>query len=353
MRPAGVSITNEAHSALLRSVRPRADQWWVGTRVTAVCGPSATRSCQSIRLGADRRIVVAHDRVVAERRDHSRVELRGEARQRLDVEMVVVAMRDQHDVDRRQGVERDAGIVHPDRPEKADRRDASRPHRIDQDVQPRGLQQPARMAHIGEAPFRPLDARGRRVAVRARRGSRPFGLLAPHVPAHQRREALRRRRVRIEEARAVEMVRHRAVIVARRGGAQAEHACDRRDGGETGKQAAAGKQAHDWLSEQRRAECARRVPHAIKSTSSVASGNLFASCQLQIHGIIEGQTMAPRQIENLGFVRSRLHHYREERKSIERVRRQRFGYSPPPFTHQHRIPDFEPPMQRNPDLFGS
>ena len=87
-----------------------------------------------IGLGADRRVVSLHDGVVAERRDDARPMRGREARQRLGVEMVVVAMRDQHDVDRRQRVEGDAGIVDALRPGEAHRRDALRPDRIDQDV---------------------------------------------------------------------------------------------------------------------------------------------------------------------------------------------------------------------------
>ena len=45
--PAGVSSTKLAHSALLRSNMPRADQCRVGTSVTATPLPSSTRSCQS------------------------------------------------------------------------------------------------------------------------------------------------------------------------------------------------------------------------------------------------------------------------------------------------------------------
>ena len=124
MRPAGVSITNDGPQRLVAvgdaARRPvvRRHQGHGGLR------GERDAVVPVERLGTDRRIVVAHDGVVAERRDHARVELRGEPRQRLDVEMVVVAMRHQHDVDRRQRVERDARIVHADRPEEAHRRDA-------------------------------------------------------------------------------------------------------------------------------------------------------------------------------------------------------------------------------------
>ncbi len=45
--PAGVSMTKAAHSALLRSNSPRADQCRIGTSVTAMPLPSSTRLCQS------------------------------------------------------------------------------------------------------------------------------------------------------------------------------------------------------------------------------------------------------------------------------------------------------------------
>jgi hypothetical protein len=57
-------------------------------------------------------------------------------------------------------------------------------------------------------------------------------------------ERFRRRTVQVEKARAVEMVRNWPVILARRGGAQAEYARDRAEGSETGKQAAAGEEGH-------------------------------------------------------------------------------------------------------------
>ena len=121
------------------------------------------------RLGADRRIMRLHDGVVAERRDDARPMCRVKPRQRLDVEVVVMTVRHQHDVDRRQRFERNAGIVDPHRSHEADRRDALRPDRVDQDVEARGLQKPARVAHVREPPLGAIHACGRRIAIRARR----------------------------------------------------------------------------------------------------------------------------------------------------------------------------------------
>ncbi len=122
------------------------------------------------RLGADRAVGAAHGEIVAERRDHARREFRGEFRQRRDVEMIVMAMRHQHDVDRRQRVERNAGIVVTLRSGPAERRGPLRPHRIDQDVQPRCLDQPAGVTDERQ----PHLVAGRRAAAACRRkGSAP------------------------------------------------------------------------------------------------------------------------------------------------------------------------------------
>ena len=74
-----------------------------------------------VGLRRDRGIVGAHDGVVAERRDDARAMGRGEPREGRDVEVVVVIMRDQHRVDCRQRVERDAGIVDALGPGEAER----------------------------------------------------------------------------------------------------------------------------------------------------------------------------------------------------------------------------------------
>ena len=172
--PPGASITNDAHSDMLRSDRLRADQCRVGTSVTATPAPSSTRSSQSKPSAAIAAIVIAHDGVVAERRDDARAMRGGEPRQRRDIEMIVVAVRHQHDVDRRQVGKRDAGIVDPLRPDEAERRRALRPDRIEQDIEARGLDQKAGVADIGDAPSRAFDARRRTVGIRRRRPGRPF-----------------------------------------------------------------------------------------------------------------------------------------------------------------------------------
>jgi hypothetical protein len=88
------------------------------------------------RFGFDRVVAVTHGDVVAERRDHPRRELGGKFRQRRDVEMIVMAMRHQHDIDVRQRLERDTGIIMTLRPGEGEWRGTLRPHGIDQNVQP-------------------------------------------------------------------------------------------------------------------------------------------------------------------------------------------------------------------------
>src|SRR4030081_782081 len=100
-------MTKAAHSALLRSVRPRADQCCTGTNVTAAPPGSATRSPQSCASAA---VALAWVRMMVSLPSGANTRGRmdgGEAGQRRQIEVVVVAMRDQHGVDRRQGLESD------------------------------------------------------------------------------------------------------------------------------------------------------------------------------------------------------------------------------------------------------
>jgi hypothetical protein len=79
-------------------------------------------------------------------------------------------------------------------------------------------------------------------AIRAaRRPGRPFGLAAAGVPAEQLCNAIGRRAVRIEKLQAVEVIRHRAVVIARPRGANAKTAeSSGGDSGESSEHAAAG-----------------------------------------------------------------------------------------------------------------
>ena len=94
---------------------------------------------------------------------------------RRNIEMIVVAVRHQHGIDRRQVGKGDAGIVDPLRPDEAKRRSALRPHRIEQHIETRGLNEKARMADIGNPPACAFDACRRPVGIRRRRPGRPLG----------------------------------------------------------------------------------------------------------------------------------------------------------------------------------
>ena len=89
------------------------------------------------------------DRVVAERRDDPRPVAPPEPPQGLDVEMVVMVVRDQHRVDRRQVLEGDARRVDPLGPGEGDRARPLREDRVGQEVEPRDLDQQRGMADRG------------------------------------------------------------------------------------------------------------------------------------------------------------------------------------------------------------
>src|ERR1700692_2587008 len=97
-------------------------------------------------------IVISHNGVITERRDDAHTMGAREPRQGHDIEMIVMAVRYQHDIDRRQILKCDTRIVDALWPDKAERGGSLRPHRIEQDVDPRSLDEPARMADIANAP---------------------------------------------------------------------------------------------------------------------------------------------------------------------------------------------------------
>ena len=88
-----------------------------------------------------------------------------------------MAMRHQHDVDGRKQIECYPGIVVTFGSGQGEGRSARRPHRIDQNVQARGLDQPAGVADKREAYLATLDAIRRRIGIGARRPNRPTGAL--------------------------------------------------------------------------------------------------------------------------------------------------------------------------------
>jgi hypothetical protein len=130
-------------------------------------------------FSGDSAIVVAHDRVVAERGDDARAVGGSESRESGDIEVVVMGVRDKDRIDWRQVRKRNARIVHPFGPGKTHGRSALRPHRIDEQIEARGLQEKTGVADIGDAPDCPVDAR-RRTIGKGRRGPlRPFRPAAP------------------------------------------------------------------------------------------------------------------------------------------------------------------------------
>ncbi len=83
-----------------------------------------------VRFRLDCGVVISHDGVIAERRDDA-CAMRGcDPRQRDDIKMIVVAVRHQYDVDRRQVGKCNTWIVDPFRSDKAERRCTHRPHGI-------------------------------------------------------------------------------------------------------------------------------------------------------------------------------------------------------------------------------
>src|SRR5256885_44545 len=121
--------------------------------------------------------------------------------------MVVMTVRYQRDVDRRQRLERNARVVATLRPGPAHRRGPRRPHRIDQDVQSGGLDQPTGVADERQSYLVAADARRWRIGMLSRHPHGP-GLPLPgrtELPAQHFTERFRRRAVGIEEAHAVEM----------------------------------------------------------------------------------------------------------------------------------------------------
>jgi hypothetical protein len=195
-------------------------------------GPDHHAIVPVVGLRGDPRVVGAHDGVVAERGDDARTIGGREPRQGRDVEVVVVIMRDQHRVDCRQRTEGDARIVDALGPGEAERRGALRPHRVDQQIEAGGLEQQGGVADVRDAPGRARNARRRPVGKRARRPRRPLGLRRAGPPAEHVEDALRRRAVRVEEVRPVEMVRHRPVVVT--GERRARRPAGRAGGGEPG-----------------------------------------------------------------------------------------------------------------------
>jgi hypothetical protein len=156
-----------------------------------------------IQLG----VGAAQQRIVAERRqDRTRAQAR-EPRQRGDVHVVVVVVRDEDGVERRQVAKRDAGRRGALRAQNPERTRPLGPNRIEQKIDALGLNQKAGMADETDPQRAAFDPFGRvveRHRRQIRRPGRPPLRRAHHAP--EIGEALVARSARREEAQPVEMV---------------------------------------------------------------------------------------------------------------------------------------------------
>lgn len=200
-------MTKAAQSALLRSKSPRAVQCRHRRQMHRHAVTDVDAVAPVVRLGADRRIMGLHDRVLPERRDDAWLVHGVEARQRRDVEMVVMAVADEYEVDLRQRLEGDAGAVDPLRAGEGDGRDPG-PTRRDR----------AGCSVRASATAR-WHGRHRRRAVRRRR---PAPAACRCAPAATRRASGHARRHRTASAAA-----RRRASAARRGDRRS--ACRRND----------------------------------------------------------------------------------------------------------------------------
>src|SRR5256885_398214 len=154
--------------------------------------------------------------------------------------------------------------------------------------------------------------------------------------------------MRIEEARAVEMIRDRAVVVPRRSGAQPQHADNRAEGGETGKQAAAGEQRHDFT---RHASSVRNGPNAFSTRCKYqpivqgCESNVFAVGQFKVGRIINGELMPASKHHDRPLVRQIIEVDWESEQLSEQFIRVRIGYAPSTLANQAHISNLEPPVE--------
>ena len=96
---------------------------------------------------------------MSKRRHNLRLVALPESSKRLHIQVIVVSMRNQDDVDRREIVEGDARRIDTPRAHTGKRADALRPDRVGQDVQAGSLQQEACMADETHAQAASDDAR--------------------------------------------------------------------------------------------------------------------------------------------------------------------------------------------------
>ena len=151
---------------------------------------------------------------VAQRRDNLRAIPLPEAREGLQIEVIIMVVRDHHRVDPGQRIERDARGVVPLRPGEPKGTRAPRPDGVGQDIQSADLDEKRRMADERHAQRLRIHRRRRLVAVGARIFIRPRRPRLGQLPAQEIAEAARACLASgIEEAPPVEMVTRRAVVV--------------------------------------------------------------------------------------------------------------------------------------------
>ena len=176
----------------------------------------------------------AQDRVVAQAGDDDRPVALPQPLQRRQVHMVVMIVADEDEVDLGQILEADARRPHPLWADEGEGRSTLRPDRIGENVEPASLDEHGRVADPGDshqigidavnaaAPIlddRALEPRtegglGGRIAGLDRHLARPLGASAREKARQEASWAAAiRRKPRIEEALAVEMVAARAFII--------------------------------------------------------------------------------------------------------------------------------------------
>lgn len=124
--------------------------------------------------------------MIAERRDDLWCVLGVKCTQCIDVEVVIVVVRDQHEVDRRQVAHQDARRVAAKRSGKGDGACATRPDRIGQYVDARDLDQKGRVTDHGHT--QPIAGDGKfglRLGERAVVTSRPRHPSTAELPVQE------------------------------------------------------------------------------------------------------------------------------------------------------------------------
>ena len=145
---------------------------------------------------------------MAQRGEHARAMVLREVAQRGEIAVIVMIVAEQHEVDARQGVQRDAGGMHAVRADPGKRTDAVGENGIDEDVRRRSLQEKR-----GVTDPRGDDALGGRLRQERRRIDRdvfrPAGGAARELPFQHVEQAASGAFTGIEKSFPVEVVGRR------------------------------------------------------------------------------------------------------------------------------------------------